>query len=68
MSTGMRARMGMMQMQMRRNIYRKPMMDQRRMWSTEGIVLDSEKIGQHISDLSNMIMAKQMQLQGMYPK
>jgi len=29
----------------------KPMMDQRRIWRTEGIVLESVKIGQNISDL-----------------
>jgi len=27
------------------------MMDQRRMWRTEGIVLESVKIGQYISDI-----------------
>jgi len=44
------------------------MMDQRRMWRTEGIVLESVKIGQYISDLENTIMAKQMPRQAMYPK
>jgi len=34
---------------MRRKKHRKPMMDQRRMWTTEGIVLESVKIGQYIS-------------------
>jgi len=48
MLTGMSATM---QMQMRRNKNRKPMMDQRRMWRTEGIVLESVKIGQYISDM-----------------
>jgi len=51
MSTGMWARMAMMRMQMRRKKHRKPMMDQRRMWRTEGIVLESVKIGQYISDM-----------------
>ena len=36
---------------MRRNKHRKPMMDQSRMWRTEGIVLESVKIGQYISDI-----------------
>ena len=36
---------------MRRNKHRKPMMDQHRMWSTEGIVLESVRIGQYISDI-----------------
>jgi len=36
---------------MRRNKHRKPMMDQRRLWRTEGIVLESVKIGQYISDI-----------------
>jgi len=40
-----------MQMRMRRNKHRKPMMDQRRMWRTEGIVLESVKIGQYSSDI-----------------
>ena len=48
MLTGMSATM---QMRMRRNKHRKPMMDQRRMWRTEGIVLESVKIGQYISDI-----------------
>jgi hypothetical protein len=38
MSTGMRARMVMMWMQMRRKMHRKPMMNQCSMWRTEGIV------------------------------
>ena len=49
MSMGMRARMA--KVQMRRKKHRKPMMDQRRMWRTEGIVLESVTIGQYISDL-----------------
>jgi len=39
MLTGMSATMWT---RMRRNKHRKPMMDQRRMWRTEGIVLESE--------------------------
>jgi hypothetical protein len=62
----MRARMATMRM--RRKKHRKPMMDQRRIWRTEGIVLESVKIGQYISDMKNPIMAKQMQRQAMYPK
>jgi hypothetical protein len=38
-------------MRMRRKKYRKPMMDQPRMWRTRGKVLESVKIGQHISDM-----------------
>jgi len=34
-----------------RKKHRKPMMDQRRMWWIEGIVLDSVKSGLYISDL-----------------
>jgi hypothetical protein len=48
MLTGMSATM---RMRMRRNKDRKPMMDQRRMWSPDGIVLESVKIGQYISDI-----------------
>jgi len=66
MPMDMMARMAMMQMQMRRKKHPKPMIHQRRMRRTEGIVLDRVKIGQYISDLSNMIMAKQMQWQAMY--
>jgi len=51
MSTGIRARMATMRMRMRRNKHCKPMMDQCRMWRTEGIVLESVKIGLYISDL-----------------
>ena len=40
-----------MRMRMRMNKHRKLMMDQRRMWRTEGIVLESVKIGQYISDM-----------------
>jgi len=41
----------MIPMRMRRKKHRKSMMDQRRIWRTEGIVLDSVKIGLYISDL-----------------
>jgi len=58
----------MMRMRITRNKHPKPMMDQRRMWRTEGIVLESVKIGQYIADVQNMIMAKQMHWQAMYPK
>jgi len=51
MSTGMRAKMAMMRMQVRRKKHRKPMMDQHRMWRTERIVLESVKIGRYISDV-----------------
>jgi hypothetical protein len=47
MLTGMSA---MMQMRIRRNKHPKPMMDHRRMLRTEGIVLESVKIGQYMSD------------------
>jgi len=49
MSTGMRVRMAMMRMSKKK--HSKPIMDQHRMWRTEGIVLESVKIGQYISDL-----------------
>jgi hypothetical protein len=39
-----------MQMPMRRKKHCKPMIDQRRMWRTEGIVVDSVKIRLYISD------------------
>ena len=48
MLTGMSATM---LMRMRRNKHCKPIMDQRRMWRTEGIVLESVKIRQYISDM-----------------
>jgi hypothetical protein len=54
------ARMATMGMQIRRNQNRKPMMVQRRMWSDEGIVLDSVKVGLYISDQYYTIMVKQM--------
>jgi hypothetical protein len=49
MLTGMWVRMATMRM--RRKKHRKPMMDQCRMWRSEGIVLESGKIGQYISDM-----------------
>jgi len=42
---GWRFDMAMMRMRMRRMKHHKPMMDQHRMWRTEGIVLESVKIG-----------------------
>ena len=51
MSTGISASMATMQMRMRRNKHCKPMIIHRRMWRTEGIVLESVKIGEYISDL-----------------
>jgi len=51
MSVGMSVRMATMLMQMRRNKHRKPMMDQRRMLRTKGIVLESVKIRLYISDV-----------------
>jgi hypothetical protein len=71
MLMGMRARMARMArmgMQIRRNQHRKPMMDQRRMWSVEGIVLDSVKVGLYISDQYNTIMVKQMKRQAWHLK
>jgi hypothetical protein len=47
----MRGRMVRMRMLRRRKKHRKRMMDQRRMWRTEGIVLVGVKIRLHISDL-----------------
>jgi len=49
--TGMSARMATMRMCVRREKHRKPMTDQRRMWKTQGIVLESAKIRLYISDL-----------------
>jgi len=49
MSTGMRARMSTMRM--RRKNHHRPTMDQCRMWKNEGIVLESVKFGQYMSDL-----------------
>jgi hypothetical protein len=48
MLTGMSA---IMRMRIRRNNHPKPIMDQRRMLRTEGIVLESVKIGQYMSDM-----------------
>ena len=55
-------------MPMKKKKHRQPMIDQHRMCRTEGIVLESVKIGQYISNLYNTIMAKQMQWRVMYPK
>jgi len=49
MSTGMRARM--VTMRITRKKHCEPIMDQSRMWRTEGIVLESVTIGQYISDM-----------------
>jgi len=49
MSIGRMVRMATMWT--RRKKHRKPRMDQHRMWRTEGIVLDSVKIEQYISDV-----------------
>jgi len=65
MSTGIGATM---QMQMMANKYRKPMMDERRLWRSKGIVRESVKIRQYISDVYNTIMGKQIQLRVMYLK
>jgi len=43
MSTGKRARMATVRIRIRRKKHRKPMMDQRRMWRTEGIVGDVDR-------------------------
>jgi hypothetical protein len=51
MVTGLRARMVTMQIWMRRKKYQQPLMDQHSMWRTDGIVLESVKIGLYISDL-----------------
>jgi len=51
MSTDLRGSMATSWMRMRWNTHRKPMMDQRSMCRTEGIVLESVKIGLYISDL-----------------
>jgi hypothetical protein len=45
MSTGMSASMATMPMWMRRNKHLKPVMDQCRMWRTEGILVESVMIG-----------------------
>jgi hypothetical protein len=50
-SSGIRARMAMVRMHLRRKKHRKVMMDQPRMWRTEGIVLEIVKIEQSISDM-----------------
>jgi hypothetical protein len=45
------ARIETIQIWMRRKKYCKPMIGQCRMWRTEGIVLESVKIGEYISDV-----------------
>jgi hypothetical protein len=44
------------------------MMEHRRMWRRESIVLENVKIGSYISNQWNMIIAKQMQWTVMYSK
>jgi hypothetical protein len=51
MLTRLYASMGSMSMRYNRIKYRKAKKDQRRMWRIEGIVQESVKSGQHISDL-----------------
>jgi len=51
MARGMSASMVTMWMRIRSNKHRQLMMDQRSMYRTEGIVLESVKIGLCISDL-----------------
>jgi hypothetical protein len=68
MLMGMSVRMATMGTWMRRKKHLKPMMDQRRMWRTEGIVLESVIIGQYISDMKNTLMVKHMQQEALYPK
>jgi len=51
MSTGMRGMIVMIRTRIRRKKQGKLMMDQRRMWRTEGIVLESVMIRLYISDL-----------------
>jgi hypothetical protein len=60
--------MPMILMTMQLMMYRKPMMDGRRLWMTEGKVRESVTIILYMSDRSNKIMAKQMQWQAMYLK
>jgi len=51
MTMAISARMVTMWIWIRRKQRCKPMMDQYRMWRTEGIVLPSVKLGQYISDM-----------------
>jgi len=67
-SMGMTATMATMWMRKRRKKHGKLLMDQRRMWRTDGTVLEGVKIGQYISDLKNTIMAMQMQRHAMHLK
>ena len=48
MLTGMMSRMATMRMRRKKN--RKPMMNQRRMSTTDGIVIESVQIGPYFSD------------------
>jgi hypothetical protein len=48
MSTGMRVMMVTVGIQIRRKMHLKPMMDQYRMWRTEGMALESVKIARYI--------------------
>ena len=50
-STGMSASMATMRIQMKRKMHCNPMMDQRTMSRTEGIVLESVMIAKYISDM-----------------
>jgi hypothetical protein len=47
----MSPRMANMRIRMRRKKHLKPTMDQRRMWRIEGLLLESVKLGQYISDM-----------------
>jgi hypothetical protein len=51
MSTGMRTMVDKMRIRMRSKKDRKPMMNQSSIWRTEGLVLESVKIGLYISEL-----------------
>jgi hypothetical protein len=70
MSTVMRVQMAMvlMPMCMRRSNYCKLMMYQHRMWRTDHIVQVIIIIRVCVSDLQNMIIAKRVQRQAIYPK
>jgi hypothetical protein len=48
MSTGMTVSKVVVGIQIRRNMHLKPMMDQHRMWRTEGMALESVKIARYI--------------------
>jgi hypothetical protein len=51
MLTAVRVTMATIRMRIKRKKHCKPMMDPRSLWKPEGIVLESVKIGQHISGL-----------------